>query len=102
MHKKSSHNLQPSQFDVREQDPDKTVIKIQNRTNVYGFGCNSQKFANKNINMINHQSQYKNIKRITFQFGANRPIQCIANLDGVLMCGCDNGQILFVKNNNIV
>lgn len=29
-------------------------------------------------------------------------MQCVANLDGVVMCGCDNGEIVFVRNGEIV
>ena len=31
-----------------------------------------------------------------------KPVQCVANLDGIIMCGCDNGQIIFVKHGEVV
>jgi hypothetical protein len=48
------------------------------------------------------QNLYKenNLRKSIIEIG--KPIQCVASLDGVIMCGCDNGEILFVQNGDII
>lgn len=38
----------------------------------------------------------KQIKKTIINTG--KPIQCVTNIDGIIMCGCETGEIIFVRD----